>query len=75
MLPDMHRLSFGHPEHELVAGLEPDQTVVAAARPLPRATLGPGARGGLWAVRVFVLLITAMVVYTFFAGLGGAGSS
>ena len=72
--PDLHRRSFGHPEHELVAGLEPDQTVAAASRPFPRYRLSPAANVALWGVRVFVLLITLMVIYTFFAALGAPPS-
>ncbi len=67
--PDIHRRSFGHPDEELVSALEPDQIVAAASHPLPRARLGRAANAALWAVRVFVLLITVLVVYTFFAGL------
>ena len=72
---DLHRLSFGHPEHELVAGLEPDQTVAAASQALPRARLGAGGNAALWIVRAYVLLVTLMVFYTFFAGLGSATPS
>ncbi len=61
----MTRLDRGHPEEELVAGLEPDQTVAEASRPLPRYVVGRRVAVLLWVVRVFVLLITAMVVYTF----------
>lgn len=55
----------GHPDHDLIDGLEPDQTVAAAARPFGRYHAGRGITALLWAVRVFVLLIAAMVVYTF----------
>lgn len=71
---DLHRHSFGHPEQELVAGLEPDQTVAAASRPFPRCRLGRAANATLWGVRVFVLLITLMVLYTFIAALGATHS-
>ena len=47
--PDMQRHGFGHPEHELVAGLEPDQTVAATSRPFPRYRLDPAADAALWA--------------------------
>ena len=61
--------SQGHPDHELIDGLEPDQTVAAAARPFGRYQAGHGVTALLWAVRVFVLLIAAMVVYTFIVSI------
>jgi len=36
---------------------------------LPRAPLTPPVRAGLWALRIFILIITAMVIYTFIARL------
>ncbi len=62
---DRHKLSHGHPDAELVSALEPDQIVAAASRPLPRYILGRIANLALWALRVFVLVITAMIVYVF----------
>jgi hypothetical protein len=59
-----------HEDHDLIDGLEPDQIVSSASRALPRMRLGRGAQIGLWALRIFVLFITAMVIYTFVAGLG-----
>jgi hypothetical protein len=56
-------------DDELVAYLERDQLVTETFRPLPRAHLGRGAVVGLWALRVFVVLVSLMVVYTFFAEL------
>ena len=55
----------GHPDHALIDGLEPDQIVAAAARPFGRYRASRSVTALLWAVRVFVLLIAAMVVYTF----------
>lgn len=52
-------------EDELIMHLERDQFVAATSRPVPRAQLGAGARVGLWALRVFVVLVSLMVVYTF----------
>ena len=54
---------------ELIAYLEADQLVAERARPLPEATLGRGASAGLWALRIFVLVLSAMVIYTFVAQL------
>ena len=59
------RLSHGHPDDELIQALEPDQVVAAASRPLPRYRLSPASNVALWLLRVFVLLITILVVYTF----------
>jgi hypothetical protein len=55
---------------ELIAYLESDQLVVERSRPVPRARLGRGANAGLWALRIFTILISAMVIYTFVAQLG-----
>ena len=52
-------------EAALIEGLEPDQLAAVAARPVPPAQLGPRVRLALWALRIFVLVIGAMVIYTF----------
>ena len=51
--------------------LEPDQLRRDRTRPLPRAPLSRAAAAGLWALRVLVLVLGAMVVFTFLHGLGG----
>lgn len=56
-------------QQQLVAYLEVDQLSVDRARPLPPATLGRAARIALWALRVFVTIVGAMVIYTFIAQL------
>lgn len=58
-----------HPESELIEGLEPDQVVGSATTPFARMRIGRAGACGLWALRAFVLLVSAMVVYTFLAGL------
>jgi hypothetical protein len=50
---------------EMVMDLELDQLVESTSRPLPRARLGRRALLGLWALRVFVVVVGAMVIYTF----------
>jgi hypothetical protein len=65
----LDRLSHGHPDDELIHALEPDQVVAAASRPLPRYQLSSAGNVGLWLLRIFVLLITALVVYTFIIAL------
>ncbi|GAC1323118.1 MAG: hypothetical protein NVSMB25_19080 [Thermoleophilaceae bacterium] len=67
-----HRLpaSNPYPDEELVAYLEPDQLAVDANRPLPRAAVGTATLAALWLLRVFVLVVSAMVIYTFLHQLG-----
>ena len=45
--------------------LERDQFVAETSRPVPRAVLGARVKAGLWALRVFVVLVSLMVIYTF----------
>jgi hypothetical protein len=52
-------------EDELIMHLERDQFVAATSRPVPPAALTARAVAGLWALRVFVTLVSLMVIYTF----------
>jgi parvulin-like peptidyl-prolyl isomerase len=52
-------------EDELIMHLERDQFVFETARPVPRAALGARATAGLWALRIFVVLVSMMVIYAF----------
>ena len=56
-------------EQELVEFLERDQLVIDTSRPVPRLALGRGMTVALWALRVFVIVVSAMVIYTFVAQL------
>lgn len=56
-------------EEELIMHLERDQLVAETLRPVPRAHLGRPALIGLWALRIFVVLVSVMVIYTFIANL------
>ncbi len=56
-------------EEELVAFLERDQLVIDRSVPVPPAQLGVRARTALWALRVLVTVVSAMVVYAFVDGL------
>jgi hypothetical protein len=56
-------------EDELIMHLERDQFVAETSRPVPRAPLSARARAGLWALRVFVVIVSLMVIYTFFEQL------
>ena len=57
------------PHEELIRHLERDQIVAETSRPLPRARLRAGVAAGLWALRIFVVLVGLMVIYTFIAQL------
>ena len=50
--------------------LERDQLVTDKSRPVPPARLSQRATMALWALRAFVLIVSLMVIYTFFAQLG-----
>jgi hypothetical protein len=52
-------------EDELIMHLERDQFVAETSRPVPRAALSARATAALWALRVFVVLVSLMVIYTF----------
>jgi hypothetical protein len=52
-------------EDELVMHLQRGQLVAETSRPVPRAALSARAAAGLWVLRVFVVLVTLMVIYTF----------
>jgi hypothetical protein len=56
-------------DEELFMSLERDQLVAGRHRALPPARLSPRARLALWALRIFVLVLGAMVIYTFVAQL------
>jgi hypothetical protein len=56
-------------EDELIMHLERDQFVAETSRAVPRAALSARTTAALWALRVFVVLVSLMVVYTFFEQL------
>jgi hypothetical protein len=56
-------------EEELIMFLERDQLVRDRSKPVARAPLGRGAIRALWALRIFVLVVGFMVIYTFIAQL------
>ncbi|HZU60979.1 MAG TPA: hypothetical protein VE983_08435 [Solirubrobacteraceae bacterium] len=57
-------------EEILIDYLESDQLVQHRAKPVNRARLTGATTLGLWALRVFVLVLGVMVIYTFVAQLG-----
>jgi hypothetical protein len=62
---EAHTPVDAHFDDELIMHLERDQLVAETSRPVARADLGARAMAGLWALRVFVVLVSAMVIYTF----------
>ncbi|HEV3033235.1 MAG TPA: hypothetical protein VGX72_00465 [Solirubrobacteraceae bacterium] len=54
-----------HASDELVMHLERDQFVAETSRPVARAALSSRTIAALWALRVFVVLVSLMVIYTF----------
>jgi hypothetical protein len=58
------------PGSEPAVFLEPAQLTAATRQPVPRAQLGRRAMIALWALRVLVIILSAMVIYTFFSQLG-----
>jgi len=56
-------------EDQLILHLERDQFVAETSRPVPRAHLGARTTVALWALRVFCVVVSLMVVYAFIAAL------
>lgn len=54
-----------HFEDETIVHLERDQFVAETSRPVARAPLGPRVSAALWALRLFAVVVSLMVVYTF----------
>jgi len=61
----------GHHESQLIEALEPDQLTAAVSKPLPRLQLSRSMRIVLWVLRVFVLIISVLVIYVFIESLTG----
>jgi hypothetical protein len=57
------------PEEELIDHLERDQLVAETFRPVARAHMGRNAVAALWSLRVFAVIVSLMVIYTFIADL------
>ncbi|HEY4451000.1 MAG TPA: hypothetical protein VGN13_05350 [Solirubrobacteraceae bacterium] len=56
-------------DEELIMHLERDQLVAATFLPVAPARLGRRALLGLWALRIFAVVVSAMVIYTFIVRL------
>jgi len=50
--------------------LEADQLAAETSRPVPPARLSSHATAALWALRVLVVVVSAMVIYVFISQLG-----
>jgi hypothetical protein len=68
-VPEQDRQPQQRFEDEQFMHLERDQLVTETSRPVPRAALSARAAAGLWALRVFVVLVSLMVIYTFIGQL------
>jgi hypothetical protein len=70
-MTEEHRrhLFEGEPDEDLIQGLEPDQLVEAMNLQLPRAHVGTALNAGLWVLRIVLVALTAMALYSFVAGL------
>jgi hypothetical protein len=67
--PDRPERTDPSAEEELIMFLERDQLVSDRSKPVARAPLGRGATRAMWALRIFVLVVSFMVIYTFIAQL------
>jgi hypothetical protein len=69
MQDHQQHIYLGEPEEDLIESLEPDQLVTEMDKPVSRRQLSGQTVVGLWALRIFLLTITGMVVYAFVAGV------
>jgi hypothetical protein len=69
MQDHQQHIYLGEPEEDLIESLEPDQLVIEMDKPVSRRRLSGHTTAGLWALRVFLLTITGMVIYAFVAGV------
>jgi len=56
-------------DEQLSSFLESGQLAAGTRRPVRRAPLSRRARAALWALRVVVIIVSAMVIYAFVAQL------
>jgi hypothetical protein len=70
MSMDEHQrhIYLGEPDEDLVASREPDQLVEAVERPVPRRKLSRRTDVALSALRIFLVLVSLMVIYVFVVG-------
>jgi hypothetical protein len=70
-LPPPRRRRRAHTGELPLDLLEPGQFDADTAQPVARARLSRRARTGLWLLRIFAVVVSAMVVYTFVSQLHG----
>jgi hypothetical protein len=63
--PERDQRSPERDEQELIMHLERDQFVAETSKPVAPAPLSARVSAGLWALRVFVVVVSLMVIYTF----------
>lgn len=68
-LPEQDAQPPERSEDDPVTHLQRGQLVAETSRPVPRAALSAPAAAGLWALRVFVVLVSLMVIWTFISQL------
>lgn len=68
-VPAQDRQSPERSQDKQVMYLDRGQLVAETIRPVPRAALSARAAAGLWALRVFAVLVSLMVIYTFISQL------
>ena len=68
--PTPPTLATRHNGADLSSYLEHDQLVADTDRPVPRAQLTRRVSTALWILRIFTILVGAMVIYVFFSQLG-----
>ena len=71
MPPTPPTLPTRHNDTDLSSYLEHDQLVADTDRPVPRTQLTRRVSTALWILRIFTILVGAMVIYVFFSQLGG----
>jgi hypothetical protein len=64
-VPEQDRQPPQHSADEQAMHLDRGQLVAETSRPVPRAALSARAAAGLWALRVFAVLVSLMIIYTF----------
>ena len=64
-VPEQDRQPPQRSEDEQVMHLDRGQLVAETSRPVQRATLSARAAAGLWVLRIFAVLVSLMVIYTF----------
>ena len=63
-------LQHQHAGEDPAMALARERAAASDQLPVPRAPLSPRTRSALWALRIFVIILSAMVIYTFVSQLG-----